>query len=960
MISSDGVLSFKFSPNYEMPTSAITSGELPVRNVYNVVVVASDDALGADDEITVDADQIKMAYKKVTVMVTNVEETETVTLSARQAQVNVELTATYNDLDNEKSDTDLTWKWYLSGSLIPGAGANDTGLTSTYTPVSRGSLRVEASYTRTDGSAKTVSKTVSVRMAPADTNVDPKFGEGAGARSVDENSPPGTRVGNPVAATDPRDILTYTLSGVDEDDYRIDQATGQITVGPRITLDHEEPNDTDMVTVTATDPAGGATPQEVTITINDVNEAPMMSVGFTRNSQPEYNSGDDTGESAITVAKEVDTYEATDVDQAEAVSWSVSGTDADDFDISIGGELTFKEAPNYEMPADSNENNVYMVTVVATDAGVDSKNKMTAERAVVVTIMNVDEVGTVTLSSEQPKIRIPLTATLEDPDGVVADSVKWTWHSDANGTGAAIPMATSDTYTPMETGPLSAKASYTDGHGADKSAVGPEVARAVVDNTANVAPKFPETETGMREVAEGTVAAPEGIGGPVVAMDDNDTGDPTLTYTLSGTDEASFGIVRTSGQLQTKAKLDYETKKSYLVTVTATDSDSASASIDVTIMVTNVDEEPVITLGGLTISGPSMPYYAENRMDAVETYMASGSLAGRARWSLTGEDSGDFILDRDGVLKFKSSPNYEMPRDDDTDNIYKVTVRANAGTYMDTQNVIVTVTNVDELGTLSGNLRPSHMENSEDAVETYAPSGPMADIATWSLEGTDQGYFTITGGMLKFKKSPNFEMPRGQALSATNTNIYEVTVKAEAGGETDKILVTVTVVNVDEDGTVTLMPMRPSVGTEIKATLTDPDLMVTGTTWQWASADARDGDFTNIDGETSDSYIVVEGDVDKFLQATASYTDAEDSGKSAKEVTASAVDRLAVNGLDTVEYPENGTNAVDTYTASGSSTASITWSLSGDDAEDFDISSGGRAHFQHFPRLRGSGRRQHR
>ena len=46
--------------------------------------------------------------------------------------------------------------------------------------------------------------------------------------------------------------------------------------------------------------------------------------------------------------------------------------------------------------------------------------------------------------------------------------------------------------------------------------------------------------------------------------------------------------------MQTKAKLDYETKKSYMVTVTATDSDGLSASIDVTIKVTDVDEAPEI------------------------------------------------------------------------------------------------------------------------------------------------------------------------------------------------------------------------------------------------------------------------------------------------------------------------------------------------------------------------------
>ena len=257
---------------------------------------------------------------------------------------------------------------------------------------------------------------------------------------------------------------------------------------------------------------------------------------------------------------------------------------------------------------------------------------------------------------------------------------------------------------------------------------------------------------------------------------------------------ASFGIVRNSGQLQTKAELDYETKNSYMVTVTATDSDSASSSIDVTIKLTDEDEAPIIMLGGLTISGTSMAYYEENRMDAVETYMANGPMAGRARWSLAGEDVGDFMLASDGMLKFRSSPNYEMPRDADTDNTYKVTVKANDGTYTDTQDVIVMVTDVEELGTLSGNSRHNYMENGEDAVATYTPSGP--DAATWSLEGTDKGYFTITDGMLKFRSSPNYEMPR----DADTDNIYMVIVKAQAGGEMDDILVAVTVDNVEELG----------------------------------------------------------------------------------------------------------------------------------------------------------------
>ena len=61
---------------------------------------------------------------------------------------------------------------------------------------------------------------------------------------------------------------------------------------------------------------------------------------------------------------------------------------------------------------------------------------------------------------------------------------------------------------------------------------------------------------------------------------------------------------RPTGQISANMKLDKEAKSSHMVTVTATDPDGASASIDVTIMVTDVDEAPMIEVGGLALSGP--------------------------------------------------------------------------------------------------------------------------------------------------------------------------------------------------------------------------------------------------------------------------------------------------------------------------------------------------------------------
>ena len=83
----------------------------------------------------------------------------------------------------------------------------------------------------------------------------------------------------------------------------------------------------------------------------------------------------------------------------------------------------------------------------------------------------------------------------------------------------------------------------------------------------NEAPEFDSATTTM-SVVENT-AAGENIGDPVAAMD-ADAGD-TLTYTLGGTDMASFAIDSATGQLMTMAALDFETKTIYTVDVRATD-----------------------------------------------------------------------------------------------------------------------------------------------------------------------------------------------------------------------------------------------------------------------------------------------------------------------------------------------------------------------------------------------------
>ena len=59
--------------------------------------------------------------------------------------------------------------------------------------------------------------------------------------------------------------------------------------------------------------------------------------------------------------------------------------------------------------------------MVATD-----NNGQTASRDVTVRVTNVEENGTVTLSSVQPRVGFSITASVTDPDGAPTD-VEWQW-----------------------------------------------------------------------------------------------------------------------------------------------------------------------------------------------------------------------------------------------------------------------------------------------------------------------------------------------------------------------------------------------------------------------------------------------------------------------------------------------------------------------------------------------------
>ena len=188
----------------------------------------------------------------------------------------------------------------------------------------------------------------------------------------------------------------------------------------------------------------------------------------------------------------------------------------------------------------------------------------------------------------------------------------------------------------------------------------------------------------------------------------------------------------------------------------------------------------------------------------------------------------------------------------------------------------------------------------EDGMDT-----PVTPV-TFSLEGTDAGKFGIGNadddrGGLAFKTSPDFEA-RGDA---NRDNAYQVTVVVtDSKNQTDRLDVTVTITNVEEDGIVTLSSVQPRIGVPLTATLTDLDGTPTDVKWQWATSEDRNAATahrTNIEDATSATYTPSTKEPtdagNLYLRATASYTDPQASGKSMSAISANKVD---------VGHPEQG------------------------------------------------------
>ena len=546
------------------------------------------------------------------------------------------------------------------------------------------------------------------------------------------------------------------------------------------------------------------------------------------NSAPAFSSSTTTF-SVAENSTAVTTATATDADSGDAVGYTISGgVDSTKFSINASnGAVTFASAPDFENPTDLQSttpmnpagNNVYVVTVTATSGA--GARALSVSKTLIVTVTDESEppsapaAPTVTAANATPtQLSVSWTAPPNTGKPPISDyDVQYRAGTTGNFTDAGYTgTGTSTTLTGLTQGTayqVQVRAVNAEGNGTWS-------ASGTATTAANVAPVFSSSTTTF-SVAENSTTV------TTATATDADSGD-AVGYTISGgSDSAKFSINASNGAVTFASAPDYENptdlqsttpanaagNNEYVVTLTATSGTGARAlSVSKTLIVTVTNVEPPgkpatptvteMTTTSVTIRWTPPP----NTGPAITGYDMRHRQGSTGSWSTASRDATQARAIFTGLTQNAS---------------YEIQVRAtNAEGTGPWSDAVTAVPQANTAPVFSSSAAVSVAENTpvSTAVVTAVAmdADPADEITGWTLSGTDSGAFTLDArsGVLKFRVSPDFEVPTDAAPTApapaddAENNTYVVIITATSGiGErqlsTEQRL-TVTVTNVDEMG----------------------------------------------------------------------------------------------------------------------------------------------------------------
>ena len=365
----------------------------------------------------------------------------------------------------------------------------------------------------------------------------------------------GTTIATASASDPESQTLTYSLSGTGSENFAVD-SSGNVTLVAG--LDYETASSFNL-TLSASDGVN-TTINTIAISISDVNEAPSLSSSLAASSFAENTA---TGTTIATAS-------ASDP-ESQTLTYSLSGTGSENFAVDSSGNITLVSSLDYETTTS------YSLTLTASDGTNSISNTINISVADVIELSIALASSSISIDENASSgSSITTTTTTTDGSGSVTYSL--------SGTGSDKFAVSSDgTITTVASLDYETTTSYT------LTLTATDGTNTVTQNfTVNVNDLKINTLAVTLANSGAALAESSSSGTTVGSSSITNPESETVSYALSGTGSSNFAV-DSSGNVTTNATLDFETAKSYSLTLTATAGGNTTTDA-FTVNVGNVEE----------------------------------------------------------------------------------------------------------------------------------------------------------------------------------------------------------------------------------------------------------------------------------------------------------------------------------------------------------------------------------
>ena len=430
------------------------------------------------------------------------------------------------------------------------------------------------------------------------------------------------------------------------------------------------------------------------------------------------------------------------------------------------------------------------------------------------------------------------------------------------------------------------------------------------------------------------------------AADSSDQDGDQLSYAWSQPQDQAIALTPSSADTGSESNVSVSfiasTAGTYTFMLTVSDGKyEISTEVTLDIVINDSNEAPAFTSSSDPLS------LAENSDGVIHTATASDADNDALTYSLAGSDADGFSIDASsGALSFVSAPDFEAPTDADTNNVYELSLRVSDGRAIVSQDLTVTVTDINETPSFTSATTASATENTSGTVYSATASDADAgDTQSYSLVGgADLKLFSLNGAELSFSEAPDYEAP----ADSDGDNVYAVQLRViDSAGLTQELALSITVTNVNEAPSFTSASTASVVentsGVVYTASATDVDADDTQT---YSLIGGADQELFSLDGAdlsfiTAPDYESLPASGDNTYEVQLRVTDSGDlSTDLSLSITVTNIDEAPTftSAPASTSAAENTSTSVYTATAQDPEDVLLVFTISGTDADAFNIS----------------------